>query len=104
LLKKRQHYVWRHYLKQWTINEKIFCHREGVIFGSGLMGVGQSRYFYKLNELSKQDIHIIYKVAIEPTYNHLQKINKNWVFLFNYVFEIKNLYEKRALLHKKPAT
>ncbi len=49
--KKKQHFVWRKYLKGWSENDSIYCLMDGRIFKPGLMGVGQERYFYKLKEL-----------------------------------------------------
>ena len=44
---KKQHYVWRFYLKPWTDSkETIACCRNDKVFRSVLMGVGQENYFY----------------------------------------------------------
>ena len=36
--KKKQHFVWRKYLRAWSENESIYCLMDGRIFKSGLMG------------------------------------------------------------------
>ena len=54
VIKKRHHYVWKHYLKPWTVNEQIGCLREGKRFLTSLENIAQKRYFYEsppLNEL-----------------------------------------------------
>lgn len=59
-VKKRQHYVWRRYLKSWCLNNKISCMRNGMqIFSTDLMGVGQQNYFYEVNELTSEDINYV---------------------------------------------
>lgn len=88
--KRKQHYVWKAYLRSWAKNDFIWCcYRAGKPFNTNLINVGQSREFYKLKELSEDEIDFIHKLAIEPLSPHLQKLNKNWVKLFNKVFEIK---------------
>jgi len=34
--KKRQHYVWKNYLKPWTLDNKIWCKRKDKIFNTSL--------------------------------------------------------------------
>jgi len=52
--RKKQHYVWKHYLKPWTIDGKqIWCKRNGKIFNTSLENIGQERYFYESYELNK---------------------------------------------------
>ncbi|PZV15926.1 MAG: hypothetical protein DCF20_09180 [Pseudanabaena sp.] len=91
--KKRHHYVWRDYLRAWSVNEFIWCYREGKIFNSNLMGVGQIKYFYKLKEMTVQDMEFIRMVAIEPCSPHLQELNEGWLNWFNYVFDLKKNIE-----------
>ncbi len=51
---KKQHYVWRNYLRPWADNEKIQTYfiAERKIELINLMGVAQQRYFYKLIDLT----------------------------------------------------
>lgn len=88
--KRRHHYVWRNYLKPWSTNKKIWCYREGKLFNPNIMGVGQKRDFYKVNELTDQDIYIIQKYFIDPTCQHLQRTNARWVELFSWVHNVKS--------------
>lgn len=95
--KTKQHYVWRYYLKSWANPELIWCCRDGKIFNSNLMGVAQSRYFYKLNELSFKGMNIIHEYYIKPLSTDLQKSNNAWVSLFNEIFKLKKLYEQNGI-------
>lgn len=91
--KRRQHYVWRHYLRSWSSNDKIWCHHDGKTFLSNLMGVAQKRDFYKISELTESDILIINKTAIEITKNKmLKEANAGWLNAFQMLFTIKNNY------------
>lgn len=99
--KINQHYVWRRYLRPWSSNGKtdgkIHCYflRDAKKANPNLQGVAVKRYFYKLNELSNDDIAFIKKLIIDPTEEHLQQLNMNWIEIFNFIYELRNqLVEK----------
>lgn len=98
---KSQHYVWRYYLKTWSVKNSIWCYREGRFFNTNLMNVGQANYFYKLKDLSTQDIEFIHRVAIEPSIEYLQDLNKEWISSFNYVFDLKRYIEGSNMVDPK---
>ncbi|MEM6735412.1 MAG: DUF4238 domain-containing protein [Bacteroidota bacterium] len=54
-MKKQQHYVWKNYLKPWSIQGKICCLREGKTFATSLKNIGQQRYFYKAEKLTDNE-------------------------------------------------
>ncbi|CAL65870.1 DUF4238 domain-containing protein [Christiangramia forsetii] len=58
-LKKRQHYVWKNYLKPWSTNDKICCLRNGKEIITSLRNIGQTRYFYKAEKLSEKDLNFL---------------------------------------------
>ena len=95
--KRKHHYVWRYYLNSWAKNNLIWCYRDGKIFNPNLMGVAQSRDFYKLNEMKYEDMKIIYDSYIKPLNPNLEKINKGWINLFNVVFLIRKFYEENNI-------
>lgn len=95
--KRRHHYIWRNYLRAWSTNESLWCCRDGKLFKTNLMNIGQIKDFYKLKELSAKDVEHINKIAIEPTKPHLQELNKGWVSLFNFVFEMKRAIEQKGI-------
>ena len=102
--KRRHHYVWKKYLRAWATNESIWCCREGQIFKSNLKGVGQIRDFYKLNYLSADDIHTIYKLFIEPSRPDLQKLNIGWLESFDLVSQIKRLVKQKGISYSEIAS
>lgn len=99
--KRRHHYVWRYYLGAWSDNEKIWCCRNGEIFNPNLINIGLEKDFYKLKRLSTADIEIIRKIAIEPSQPHLQKVNKRWIDLFEYIFKVKDWIESMGITDEK---
>lgn len=80
--KHKQHYVWRHYLKAWSTKNLIWCQRDGKVFNSNLMGIGQSRDFYKLQEPSEDDLLWIKKICNEATDHLLVNLNLGWIDFF----------------------
>ncbi|MGG5243082.1 DUF4238 domain-containing protein [Pseudomonas lurida] len=98
--KRRQHYVWRHYLRPWSNKDQIWCHRDGKTFLSNLMGVAQKRDFYKVSELTEEDIIFINKTAIEFTKNEmLRESNKGWIDTFQMLFTIRNQLSASGIEH-----
>lgn len=100
MIKKRQHYVSRYYLKAWACNkERIYCLRENKIFQSNLMGVAQEKYFYELQNLTENEQKIIHFLGIEKSNKMLQEIHlsflNKYLLIFNIEKEltIKNIYE-----------
>jgi hypothetical protein len=56
-LKKKQHYVWKEYLKRWCLNRRIFTYLKSLkkpIFSS-LDGVAQERYYHSLAEFTIEE-------------------------------------------------
>jgi hypothetical protein len=57
--KKLNHFVSRFYLGTWADGEYIFCLMRGKIVRPNLMGVASENYFYRLQELTDEDLAII---------------------------------------------
>ncbi|MBQ0769844.1 MAG: DUF4238 domain-containing protein, partial [Bizionia sp.] len=58
---KRQHYVWRKYLREWSVKEIInsLIISTDKLVVTNLMNVAQKRYFYKFNSLSDGDFKFL---------------------------------------------
>jgi hypothetical protein len=80
--KRRQHHVWKSYLRAWAKDEKIFCLQNGRIFESNISSVGVERDFYKLPTLSKKDFEYI-KILIGKSPNPLTRLHKDFLILFS---------------------
>lgn len=87
--KRKQHYVWKYYLKAWLIDQKIWAHRNGKYFNSSLQNIAQEREFYKLNELTCDEVSFI-RAFIGSFDSHLQESANGWLKTFTYPFNIRN--------------
>ena len=96
--KRGQHYVWRYYLSSWTNdNEKLFFLRNNEIRSANPKKVGKKRDFYRLKELSFQELAIIEKGFINEGWNgELQQVNRNWIILFTQAFKNKKKLEEQG--------
>lgn len=83
-LKKRQHYVWRHYLRPWADNETIWTYFKELdkIVKPGLMGVAQEKYFYGLEDFTDKEIAFLEKFVDETSPTVLKPLNSDFLKLF----------------------
>lgn len=95
--KRRHHYVWRNYLRSWSDNEQIWCIRNKKVFPTNLMNIGQERDFYRLNELTKQEVEFLTLLINLHTSEAIQKLNHGWVELFTAVFKIREQVNKHGV-------
>jgi len=95
--KRRHHYVSRYYLRPWAYNDKIWCRMGGVPFCSNLMGVAQRRDFYKLKELTLEDIRFLDAFINKIESDFLMEINKGWVYSFNMLFEFQKYLDSNEI-------
>jgi hypothetical protein len=102
--KRRQHYVWRHYLDAWAPNGKLWCHRLGEnMFSASTQNVAHERDFYRLREMSEFDLLMVRKLLIEPSEPDLRKIAEGWIPYFTFFFKLKRQYQETGSLELKAA-
>lgn len=78
---RKQHYVWRAYLKSWVSSEGIFCYRAGKIWKTkDLMSIGCEKDFYKLVEITEKESDFIRALVTEKKEAPLlTKITNDWI-------------------------
>ena len=64
--KRRQHHVWRHYLKSWATDDRAWVLHDGQIRHVNPANLAVERYFYKLSKLSAADIDLIRLLISAP--------------------------------------
>lgn len=102
MIKKRQHYVCRYYLKPWSNKEQIYCIRDQKIFKANLMNIAQEKYFYELQDLTKDEEHFIYRIAIQPSPKLMQEVHLNFLNSYLMIFRLeKHAKDQIKEEHKK---
>lgn len=91
--------MWRKYLRAWSEKESIFCLMDGKVFKSGLMGVGQERFFYKLKELDNAELEFIKAFINQDKRTMIRDLNLGWIDFFNEVFKIRELVVSDGISH-----
>jgi len=83
-LKKRQHYVWRHYLRPWADSESIWTYFKELdkIVKPGLMGVAQEKYFYGLEDFTDEEITFLKNFIDKTSPPVLKSFNSDLLTLF----------------------
>jgi len=97
--KKKQHYVWRKYLKKWSEKDSIHCLMGQKVFNTGLMNVGQERYFYKLKELTSSEIKFLKLFINQSDRPLLRQLNHGWIDFFNQVHELRKKLDDHQTSH-----
>ena len=57
--KRRHHHVWQRYLRPWTVGGTLYCLQDGRIFSTGTRTVAVEKDFYKLHQLTVEDVALI---------------------------------------------
>lgn len=95
---KRQHYVWRNYLRPWSSEkDRIICYlkKEKKLIESNLMNLAQEKYFYQFNTINKTE-KLFLDYSLDKTDGPIKEIIKdllNGLYLFNELKEIKTEFD-----------
>jgi hypothetical protein len=81
---KKQHYVFRAYLKPWAKDDMVYCLRDGRVFQANLTGVACERFFYRLQDLTSNELRLIEEFFGEHASEPLKATQKQ--FMTTYLF------------------
>lgn len=95
--KRRHHYIWQHYLCPWASDRKIWCLRDGKVFETSTINIGQERDFYRVEELSSQDIEYIRVMAVNSSVGLLKRSNEDWLPIFQHIFKVRDLLISKGI-------
>ncbi len=90
--KRKQHYVWEHYLKAWAVGGQVWCRRGESVFRANTGNVGHRRDFYRLKEMSSEDLQLV-EMLISQMTEPLRILARGWIPHFQQIFEIKRAWE-----------
>ena len=89
MVTRRQHYVWRHYLKMWQGKDGLVaCLRDQKIFWSNPTNTMVEKDFYKLQKLTREDIFILQEFVKKTTSLHLRNAHKALIAKFALIAEV----------------
>jgi hypothetical protein len=95
--KKLHHYVPRFYLRAWAENEKIFCLQRGAIRRQSLNTVGAENYFYRLQELSPEDVEFLREGIVKGSPEGLKASHEQLLDAFSAPYLAKRKLEMLGL-------
>jgi hypothetical protein len=95
-LKRRQHYVWKHYLQAWTDGGTLWCSMGGEPFPASPNNIAVGRDFYKLKQMSERDYEIVALLISRFSDPGLVNVATGWLQLFRSIFNVQKLYSLRS--------
>jgi hypothetical protein len=93
--KRRQHYVWRHYLDGWATDGQTWCATRGKRFRTSTENVANERDFYRLREMSERDLQLV-EGLIARMGPEFQMLARGWIPHFRVFHEAKRAHEARS--------
>lgn len=96
---RRQHTVWRKYLRPWAASEQIWCVMAGKEpFRAALMKVGQERDFYRVQDMTDADIALIHAALVAPMNHEIQRIAaERWISEFNFLRGMRRQFKDMGI-------
>lgn len=90
-IKKRQHYVWRQYLRPWAQTENIWTYFKELnkVEYPGLMGVGQEKYFYKLVTFTQEEEEFLRKFIEHTSHPTVKPLCMDFLEMFTYHYKLQ---------------
>lgn len=95
-LKKKQHYVWREYLRNWSNKELINCFikSQNKVITPNIVNTSQENYFYKIPEYNNDEILEIIDIAKDHSnaklFPHILKI----IYGLFQISELSNVFKE----------
>src|SRR6266851_4277718 len=90
--KRKQHYVWEHYLSAWTVSGRVWCQIGTKRFATSTENVAHERDFYRLQDMSEVDLRVIEQAIVQPARPHVRELTRRWIPMFTSLFEIRRAY------------
>jgi hypothetical protein len=77
--KRRQHHVWRRYLESWCIDGRLYCLRDGKVFTNAPHNLAVESYFYRIGDLTEEDLALYRKLLVEKGDAHQKKSHERFL-------------------------
>jgi len=89
--KRKQHYVWEHYLASWATHGQVWSRRAGRSFKASTDNAAQQRDFYRLKEMSDEDVALVRRL-IDGMAAVAQSTALSWVGYFRIFHQLRALW------------
>lgn len=98
-IKKRQHYVWRNYLRPWSDNESIWTYfkEQDKIERPNLMGVAQEKYFYKLVDFTEEEEIYLKDFIAQISHPSVKDFSLDFLAMFTITRKFKKIVEQNKI-------
>jgi hypothetical protein len=101
--KRRHHYVWQHYLRAWAWDGLVSCRRpDGSTFRTATGNLGVIKDFYRLKDISHDDVQFVDAISIQRAPAAIQQILRAWIPMFTGVVEIKKAMKQAGFRADAP--
>lgn len=88
--KRKQHYVWEHYLKAWSVDGQVWCRRGSERrFRTSTDNIAHRRDFYRLEEMSERDVQVV-ETLIAPMSEEAKSSARVLLTCFRLPYKIKH--------------
>jgi hypothetical protein len=90
---KNQHYVWKHYLEAWAVDERLSCYRQRdrKLIVTNPKNVASETYFYRLSELTDVELAYLDAVASRAKNDLMREVHQNFVAMFKLTTKLRQL-------------
>lgn len=102
--KKRQHYVWRSYLRSWSNSKDIIpalIKKEKKIVTPNLMGVAQEKFYYSLIEFTFEEELILKEIISNLSNDDTKEIYQQYYDLFITYSKFRRILDSDNLTTKQ---
>ncbi len=104
-LKKRQHYVWQHYLKAWQKEDSIQCLNKTTIFPTSSKNIAVEKNIYVPNDVTVEEIKFLSELFLPNSENTdfstRKSLNDNWNTIFNFLVAAEKTIKKNSEVPKE---
>lgn len=94
-LKRNQHYVFQRYLKNWEIDNSIWCLRKRErLFKCGTKGIALERDFYKVHAVNNDEERFILELFLYAQSQEVKSVILEYINMHNKPFKVKQFLDE----------
>lgn len=100
---KKQHYIWRNYLRSWANKESIWAYlfKSKKIIQTNLMNVAQERYFYHLKDFTIKEEKCLKQFIVLTSPKITKSLNLDFLHMYTSTSKLKATLDKTPNIDKE---